>query len=198
MPQPTDYANGYDPYKTDPLFVQLVDEDGVEMPDSVDRGSQRDHQCENDGCDDPTAKRWPKRVFGGSAKKGPDPSHGISGNRFFDFLVPFNDPWRLTIGFAVFFLLMNMVASRGWLPVIGLSPFASAASVTEIKVGLIEGQIFDTIKEHCTAPTSDSKTFYARRRGELLAQFETTTGKPYRPIPTCRDLGVREVVIGDP
>lgn len=117
--------------------------------------------------------------------------------RFFDALVNTSDPWRLSMGFAVMFMMINTGSSRGWISIPGLEQFASAESVTEIRVEQLDGQIEDAVRAHCAAPTQEAKGYYFRRLKELKDKYRKASTDKYEP-PTCSDLGVREIKVGEP
>lgn len=183
---------------TDPLYRQLVTEEEVEALRQMEKDRKRNKEHRYHRRDEPPFHGRPEEAYCEPAPEFPDPSHGTLMKNLFKFLVPFDDPWRLAIGFSVLFLLLNTAASRGWFTIIGLSAQASAASVTEIRAAQIEEQLFVTIKAHCMAMTQEGKGFYARHKVELLNAYETVTGRKYPIEPTCRDLGVRESLVGEP
>lgn len=205
MPQPRDDAPGWDPYKTDPLHVQLITEEEVIRPSNrIDDQGEDSEEYGYQSSKYPTLERRPEGPFRKRAKPLSDLSHPENSMkdaekadpnlaiRILEFLAPLNDPWRLCIGFAVFFLLLNTVASRGWLTVIGLSPFASAESVTELRIEQLDEKIENAVKAHCLAPTGEAKFYYYDKLKTLKAKYRKASTERVE-IPTCKDLGVEWV-----
>ena len=198
MPQPRDFAEGYDPYKTDPLFRQLITEDELVNPPNPSRHRIQDsNQDRDDHRNRISAHNRPKRPFRHCAPKVPE-SHERSFVKYvFDFLLLSKDPWRLGMGLAVIFLMLNAGSSRGWISIPGFPVLAEAASVTEIRVEQLEEQIENAVKGHCLAPNSEGKSYYYRKIRELRVKFERASNDDRAPQPSCKDLGVLEVVVSE-
>jgi hypothetical protein len=192
MAQPRDY----DPYRTPPLWIEpSAPLDHVhDEKHSGDDGEG--HEGEDDGLDG-----WPEGPVCEPAPKLPKSSHESS-MKFWNYLIPAVNAspeeirrWRLAVSLAVVACSINVPLTFGLFPFIPFSGFAYASTVKDIKIGLLEQQIFEAVKSHCIAPTETSKDFFAKRKGELLRRYQNEIGIQYQPVPTCRDLGVREVEV---
>lgn len=183
---------------TDPNYKQLISADELIQPlRAIKKERKRHDKQRNDGSPDPSLERGPEGPSRDFAEKLPEPSHGASFvNRFFTFILSTADPWRLSMGFAVIFLMLNAGASRGWLSIPGLPPLAIAESVTEIRVEQLDGQIESAVKDHCGAATEKAKGYYYGRIRELKTKYRRVSMEPHYEPPTCRDLGVPEIVVG--
>src|SRR5688572_30880730 len=119
MPQPRDYADGFDPYKTDPLHVQQLQEQDIDFPRDPDesRAECQDHEVPDMASDD-----RPERVIREYAPEFPQPSHGSSMfKELLDFFIPpLNDQlervrrWRISVGLSLLVLFLNLTLSYGW------------------------------------------------------------------------------------
>lgn len=185
------------PSNTEP-YEQLISQEEAELANRLRKQRERHNKQRYSRSDKKSSKNWPESPPCDYAPEFPDPSHGAPFvKRFIEFLLSTSDPWRLAIGCAVIFMMLNTGASRGWISIPGLPPLAEAASVTEVRSDQLDGQIESTVREHCSANTSKAKTYYWSKLNDLSDKFQKATKKQAK-IPTCKDLGVLEVVVNEP
>lgn len=193
MPQPRDYAEGFDPYKTDPLYVQHLREQDVDQPCHPDDPGDESQQHE---VPEIASHDRPERVIRKRAPELSQPSHGNSMfKELLDFFIPpLNDQlervrrWRISVGLSLLVLFLNLTLSYGWYQIFGFSGFAYASTVKDIKVGLLEQRIFDARVNQCEGKTPESRRFFRQKLAELMREYQMETETPY-PLPSCRELG---------
>lgn len=138
MPQPKDYAEGWDPFKTDPLYRPLLMDDEVIEPSRTgpDQREEGKEQGRNRTHTD-SLKRRPEGPTGNLAPELPDSSHENSmPNRFFDFLIPPVDDtpenirrYRIAQSLSVIVLFLICAAGYGAFERVGISGFARADTI---------------------------------------------------------------------
>lgn len=183
-------------FDTEP-FEQLIGEEEVDAARKVGQGRHGKYQKERYRTDRDAPNGGPEGPARDYAPEFPESSHeGVSMLRTaFDFLIPPADDspenirrWRIALGLAVLILFGHVTLACGWLQPIGLSGFAYASDVKEIKITMIEQQIFESRVKQCTAQTAESKQFYAERMQELLRRYKETAGATYPQLPSCAEI----------
>src|SRR5262249_5701589 len=95
--------------------------------------------------------------------------------------------WQLAISLTVLALCSSIPLMFGAAPFIPFSGFAYASDVTDIKVKLLERDIFDSMLRQCGAKNEESREFYARKVQDLLTQYRDIAKAPYQK-PSCREI----------
>lgn len=210
--QPRDHADGYDPYRTPPLWEEPKEPLDYDHHAGDNGNDCEDHETENDGFDD-----RPESPIRELAKPRPNSSHGKSSMKFLDFLIPpiSANPeqlrrYRLAVSLAIIAVYVTVPIMFGWVPGIP-SAFARASQMEEIKVdmqgvkdemkGVRIGQIDEKISKfserHCLTPSKEAKGFYNEKLRDLAREYRDLTKTNY-DIPTCRQLGVTDVEVSAP
>lgn len=177
-------------------YEQLLSEEEVELARKEREACERKDKKRYQRGNYPPSDDRPECQVRDFAPPFPKPSSHPESfvKRFFEFLLATRDPWRLAMGSAVVFLMLNTMASRGWISIPGLSQLAEAQSVTEMRVEQLDGQIESAVRSWCQATTTEGKGWYYSKIKELTSKFQRAAHEMPR-TPTCKDLGVRESVV---
>lgn len=181
---------GYDPYRTPPLWIEPESPlDYIHDADD-DRAGRKGHERDDDSLDG-----RPQRPIGKPAPKLSQSSHPEGASmKFLDFLLPPVNAsaealrrWRLSISIAVMALSVSFPLAFGVLPGIPFSGFAYASDVKDIKVKLLERELFDSLVRQCSAKNDESRLFYGQKVQDLLTEYRKTAKADYQR-PSCREL----------
>jgi len=181
---------GYDPYRTPPLWIEPKEPLDYVHDEQSRCDHDKDHGSHDDGFDDRPESpiREPAHEFSNS-------SHlGRSMKFIFDLLIPPINAsreavrrWHMAISLAVVACSVSIPVMFGAVPVIPFSGFAYASDVKDIKVRLLEREIFDSLVRQCGAKNDESRQFYAQKVQDLLTEYRKIADASYQK-PTCREL----------
>jgi hypothetical protein len=176
---------------TDPLYQQLVTEEEYELArQKRERGKYHKKQ-KRKRADGAPSDEGPPRDY---ANDSLESSQGGYMKIFIDMLIPpiNDDPervrrWRICVGFGTIVLFFHVAWACGFLAPLGLSGFAYANDVDEIKTTMLEESLFESRVRQCTAQTSELRQIYGNRVQQLLTKYQQTTGENYQ-LPGCAEL----------
>lgn len=190
--------SGYDPFRTPPLWIEPKAPLDYVHDENTSSDHDERHSRHDDCLDD-----WPKcPVREPAPKLAKFSSHpGTSMRLLLDFLIPPVTAsqeairrWRLSISLTVLALSSSVPMMFGIAPFIPFSGFAYASDVTDIKVQLLERELFDSMLRQCSAKNEESREFYARKVQDLLTQYRKTAKASYQR-PSCREITGSAAVI---
>lgn len=184
------------PHPNTEPFEQLLSEEEVEATKRKRQRHQRGKRYEQDRSEQTSSHSRPEGPFRDFAEPVPYPSHGNSMLKTaLDFLIPPKDArpedvrrWRIAIGLSSFVFFFHIATACGLMGSLGLSGFALASDVNEIKVELLEQRIFEARVRQCTAQSVESRQFYAGKVQELLRKYHETARVQYPQLPTCAEI----------
>lgn len=165
---------------------------------------QRGQKRANQRGDAGTTQGWPESPGGDIAPDLPELSHDETSmfQRLLDFSLSLLKPPRdaspremrrhaVALSVAVALIYGHIAIACGWLSSIGLSGFASASSLSNVKSEMVEVRVTlygmairDLHRSMCNSVRYDDFTELNRQLQEQLTKYRDATGREYQ-LPAC-------------